>query len=482
MIILLIPLFTVLVLWVVIGLHFDNLIDFITGSQDEVDQKNNDYYIGKEITVTWLLDAARDYRVSTHTLLTENHDLFGLKSRSVNLQLFQWRTTIRGVVEQYYGGMYIIEVDSAVEAIGVGSLYTGSDSSWSILPDVDESGDVIDIGLDDSELYFPDAGILFDVTGSWSYSAIKGDGQTINLQAIDGVWETVFVNYFRCKASNPNQDCASLTKKFSKSAEFTVTSANGDVYYKLSEIDSWFVANGSLYGYFINGATSDRIQELTKYIVLPNKKYISDKVMPFAPQLCSSIDHTMSMVDTFDVKTENNAIIVSIMWSDAKWNALKCVLSVDLKANLWASLVSLEVDGSAVDLKENEAEASTWKNIVDYDVEQFPINKEKTYIFSSSRGHTIIFPSRNISFSPGEAGLNVDVEGVNCYAYMNVGLFADQDSLETNAKMRVYECSIKKGITNFGRYRYLQSEDEKNFLLEVVDDSWKEFVDNIEIK
>jgi len=123
----------------------------------------------------------------------------------------------------------------------------------------------------------------------------------------------VFVNYFRCKASNPNQDCASLTKKFSKSAEFTVTSANGDVYYKLSEIDSWFVANGSLYGYFINGATSDRIQELTKYIVLPNKKYISDKVMPFAPQLCSSIDHTMSMVDTFDVKTENNAIIVSIM-------------------------------------------------------------------------------------------------------------------------------------------------------------------------
>jgi len=52
---------------------------------------------------------------------------------------------------------------------------------------VDESGDVIDIGLDDSELYFPDAGILFDVTGSWSYSAIKGDGQTINLQAIDGV-------------------------------------------------------------------------------------------------------------------------------------------------------------------------------------------------------------------------------------------------------------------------------------------------------
>jgi len=77
------------VLGVVIGLNFTNIIDFLTGREDVGKTETNEYYIGKELTVTGLLEKGDDYRKYTHTIVTEDHDIFGLKSSSINLVLYE---------------------------------------------------------------------------------------------------------------------------------------------------------------------------------------------------------------------------------------------------------------------------------------------------------------------------------------------------------------------------------------------------------
>jgi len=509
---LLIPLITILVLWVVIGLNFDNILWFILGD-DADSQEQNDYYIGKELTVTGLLESASDYRVYTHSLMTQDHDTFGLRSASINLGLYEWRATVRGVVEEYYAGKYVIEVASAVESERVWELYTGDAMTWSFLEENNSmDGNVIDVSLDPSALYFPDAGVLFDVVGDRSYIAKKAESGRLVLESLDDGTNDVAVNYFRCKAGDPNHDCAALRERFASASEFSVSSANGDTYHKLPEADAWFVSNADMFGYFINGASSEQIQELTKYIVLPNKQYISDRVVPHAPQLCSSVEVSLTMVDTFSVEMKENSMLVAIKWSDASWEkSIDCDLSLDLLDNLWASLLSLRVNGQKVRAssegeKKNtidhfemigEAEETvddvswdenSWewekkvKSFADYDGEQFPINLEKTYEFASSRGHTIVFPSRNIAFAPGEEKRSVNIDGVGCYSYTNVASFPEQDVLHEQTKMRIYECTISDDVYDYQWYRYLQSEDGKKFLLEAVDPAWQSFVDNMEIR
>jgi len=151
--------------------------------------------------------------------------------------------------------MYVLEVDSATEALGVGILNTGDMASGDMA-----SGDIVDVSLDPSELYFAEAGLLFDVSDSWSYKASLVGDDSIQLSPLTSTDPTLMINYFKCNARDPNRNCAALSKQFSQSAEYTVTSANGDTYYKLPEIDRWFVSNPGLFGYFVNGAKVDKIE------------------------------------------------------------------------------------------------------------------------------------------------------------------------------------------------------------------------------
>lgn len=480
-----IPLITVLVLGVVIGLNFTNIIQFLTGNDSEKQTDDNQYYIGKELTVTWLIEKWDDYRKYTHTIVTQDHDTFWLKSSSINLVLYEGWASVRGTIEEYYDGMYILEVESAAEALGVGILNTGDLLSWDI-----DSGDVVDVSLDPSELYFAEAGLLFDVTDSWSYKASLAGDDSIQLSPVTSTDPTLMIDYFKCDAKDPNRNCAALSKQFSQSAEYTVTSANGDLYYKLPEIDRWFVSNPGLFGYFVNGAKVDKIEWLIRYIVLPNRNYVADKVMPFASKLCSTIDHSMTIVDKFETVAKDGALLTTIWWSDVDNNTLLCTLRIDLSTDLWAELVSLSVEWSDVDVdskadtddkSDNDSKSTTVSND-SYKGEQFPINKDSPYIFSSSRGHSIVFPSKNISFAVGTDDADIDLDGVSCYSHINVTSYSDEVNLDTNPSVQIFECTVRDSVKSFWEYRYVESADGKEFLIKVLNPAWQLFADNIEIK
>jgi hypothetical protein len=110
------------------------------------------------------------------------------------------------------------------------------------------------------------------------------------------------------------------------------------------------------------------------------------------------------------------------------------------------------------------------------------INLDNPYIFESSRGHRMLFPSRNITFAPGDWTSTVVLDGVNCYTYTNLTTFGEDETLNSDPSVQIFECSIPNTITDYGDYRFESSEDGKAFLIQAVDPSWQEFVDNLVIE
>lgn len=493
-----IPAITVLVWWIIIGTNLDNIRELIVGESAVISDDKNWLSIGKEVKVTWLLEQSSDFRVYTHTILTDNLGTMWLRSSSLNLSLHQGWVVVRWIVREYYDGKYILEV-VAVEKSDVqgGSLVVSGNSFTGVLDD----GFVYE-PIHDAQHYFAEAALLFDVEGDWDYHA-ELEWDVIKLRSL--VWEEeININYFSCQAGDVNYDCDALAKRFTNAAEYKLTSWNGDLYYKLPEADARFVRNGSLFGYFINGADKQTIEWLTQAIVLPNRQYVEETVMPHAIKLCTSVDASLVVVDKFTVSGVGKELQVTIDGTDAENQKVQCILSVDLTNDLGASLVSLTVNGTTVDLTREKEVIADEEDTIDeieeqesdddinredevladkeYDDTQVAINVDNPYIFESSRWHRMVFPSRNITFAPGDWTSTIDLDWVNCYTYTNLSTFGSDDTLQTDPSVQIFECSVPGSVSDFGDYRYESSEDGKSFLIKAVDPAWQEFVDNLVIE
>jgi hypothetical protein len=82
--------------------------------------------------------------------------------------------------------------------------------------------------------------------------------------------QEIVLSAFACTTRDPNKNCLQLKQTFTDSNEKTFTTANGDTYYKLSEVTSWFVTNENRYGYFINDVPESEVTALANEIILPN--------------------------------------------------------------------------------------------------------------------------------------------------------------------------------------------------------------------
>ncbi len=104
---------------------------------------------------------------------------------------------------------------------------------------------------------------------------------------------------------------------------------------------------------------------------------------------------------------------------------------------------------------ESEVTLDTTRNP---NVTQFPINKDKSMNYTSSRGaYMMSFPSSNISFSALSKDQNFDQVGVQCNYGIHVIKFSDKEQLESDPAIIVYECSAKNDI-NLPGEQYLLKE------------------------
>ena len=79
------------------------------------------------------------------------------------------------------------------------------------------------------------------------------------------------INYFRCNAADPNRNCKWLAETFANNSAQSFVTSEWDVYYKQSEVQSRFVANGEWWGIFINDVADDVVYQLKDLIKFANE-------------------------------------------------------------------------------------------------------------------------------------------------------------------------------------------------------------------
>jgi hypothetical protein len=58
------------------------------------------------------------------------------------------------------------------------------------------------------------------------------------------------------------------------------------MFYKLSEVQSWFFQNNNWWGYFINDSDDIEVDNIRNFIILPNNNIISDIVNRYGIRTC----------------------------------------------------------------------------------------------------------------------------------------------------------------------------------------------------
>lgn len=310
--------------------------------------------------------------------------------------------------------------------------------------------------------------------------------------------QEIVLNYFRCNASNPDKNCKGLVDTFSQTSAKSFVTSNGDTYYKQSEVNSWFVANGDRWGVFINDVPEEIVMKLKDVIVFANEKVIKNWISFSSSRVCQNAVEKLQKVTESSLMLKQEGLIANLKGVGVS-HPVTCSVLVDFslpnKGKLLEFTVSNEglapvVEPEVVVSSGSSESAVTGKNEVqvispvvwDPNVEQFPLNIEKGLSYSSSRGGYVMkFPSANISYSVSAVKENFGQAGLSCSYVINVIKYSEKDSLEISPALRIYECAAKGDITSPGEQYLLVYAADKTFVIQINDPAWINFSNAIEI-
>ena len=323
--------------WVIVALLLLALVGFgvyrlFFASPDltinEETSQTSPFSLGQEITLQGELKADGDIVRYTHTINDSQYAApLAVKSKQVSLNDYAGIVEATGVVEKFYQGLPIIEIQ-AISGQKIGMATGGIET---------------DVVLDKSSgVYLLSAGILFLPEFFEGYLLLnEGENGQILIKDIDTDQEVV-LNYFRCNAADPNKNCRGLVEIFSDTNAWSFVTANGDTYYKQSEVNSWFVANGDWWGVFINDVPEETVFALKDLIVFANASVMKNW-MDFAPfRVCqNSVEKLQRVVDSSIVLKQEG--LLATIKGEGVSSGLECVVTVDFSLPTKGSLVSLKV-------------------------------------------------------------------------------------------------------------------------------------------
>lgn len=446
---------TIIVLMFIFFQKYDDIkqifgINSSTGTLSDV--LKGDYKIGQVVELSWTMFSDWDLISYTHSIHTFDGDILWLKSRNLNLNDYQWKVEIKWTIEKLVGDIFIVEVNNVSWEVVLENTWVSS--TWK---------------------YISEAWIFFDQNFFNSYSIEDIANGKIIVKNLDSN-QIIIVSYFKCNTFNPDQNCRSLNETFSQTSEKDFTTSNGISFYKLQSVSSWYFANDNLLWYFINDVPETEIMKLSDYIILPNKNYVSDNIMPNISDICNKWFLKLEKSSSYEIKLENNVVIVLVKWTYQTWS-VSCKIIIDPLSPLKATLQDIKLD-------ETQTAVATQWTVLNRDpkVKQFPINLAKTTEFvSSTRWYKIIFPSRNISFASTNVEQDFGQLWVSCFTQMNVVSYPNKENLQTNPAIKFYECNIKKWFQESDQI-ILKKLWDRNFVVEIVDPAWIEFTNNLVIQ
>ena len=425
------------------------------------------FEIGQTVSLSGILQANGDLISYTHTLTLTDTTIVGLKSRTLDLNTYATGMTvdIQWTVEKELDDVYIIEVSSVSWSLA-NTWTTGQTLLWS------GSG----IYISQAGIYLPaEFGQKYTVLNQWENWVLKIQNIVTN--------QTISISYFACKKSDPNKDCSQLKQNIWGSAEKTISTSNGDKLYKLEWVTSWFVTNGTYYGYFINDVPEQEVIDVANAFILPNENYVQNTLLSKLQTLCTDGSTSLMQISTSALGMDLNGLIINIQWPTADGSATCKVFIDPSQAAWWTKLSYISNTTNPIADSTTSTTTSATQNTIDTSVQQFPINLEKTMTFTSNRGYSIIFPSMNIAYEAINVDESLDLPGVRCSSQMNVTKFSDKATMTDSPKVRVFTCTIKGTLNNAGNSIIQKTAvNWIQFLIQIMDPSRAQFAANIQIQ
>lgn len=456
-----------LLLWLVCWKFF--------GSHDWEDANNFDFSLGEEVYLQWEIKADGDIVTYTHTIDDVNYWKIWIKAKDpINLYDYDGFVELTWIVEKFYQGNPIVNVRSlSGSTSGTGNLNIALNS--------------------DGWVYLVWAWIQFLPSFFDEYVLLnEWENWEIHIQNIESGKEYV-LNYFRCNASDPNRNCKWLRDNFiSNNAQSFVTS-EWDVYYKQSEVQSWFVANWDWWWIFINDVSDDVVFELKDLIKFANEKNVNEWIKSRAINICQWSWERLQKINNSEIALKQEWLVVTVSWDwqqkqmtcqilvdfglPAKWELQSLILWDDVVPSTWDDAKQEEKN----DMEESWEISSVSDNSkFDTNVAQFPV-KEDWLKYSSSRwGYTLQFPSSNISYAVSSVKENFWRNDINCSYVINVIKYSEKENLEISPAIRVYECS---GNVNksWAPDILVYPRAGKVFVVKMNDGSWYDFSMHLKI-
>ena len=408
-------------------------------------EEYNSFSLWQEIYLQWEIRADWDITTHTHTIDDVDYGIMKIKSDFINLYDYAWFVELTGMVEKFYQWDPIIKVYAL---------------SWN-MSDEDEWD--TNIVLDEkSGVYIMWAGIQFLPSFFDEYVLLnEWENWEILIQNIES-WEEITLNYFRCNASDPNRNCKWLSEVFANNSAQSFVTSEWDVYYKQSEVQSWFVANWNRWGIFINDVSDDVVYELKDLMKFANEKNMDEWIRSRAMKLCQWSWEKLQNISSSDITLKQEWLVVTVSW-DGLEKQMTCQILVDfslptkwiLKSfTLWDDVVieeNLEEDNQDdneeksdenLNGEEEKQEVISSSNFVlDKNVAQFPLKEEWGLVYSSNRWwYNLQFPSSNISYAVSSVKENFWRSDVSCSYVINVIKYSEKENLEVSPSIRIYEC------------------------------------------
>jgi len=436
--------------------NFDRMSSWFSSSIEST----TGFEIGQAVSLSGMLQANGDIISYTHTLTLPDATILGLKSRTLDLNVYSGIVDIQWTIEKELNDIFIVEVSFVSWALA-GTWLTGT-SLWS-----------------GSGIYIPQAGIYLPAEFGQKYTMLnQWENGVLKVQNIV-TNQIILISYFACKKTDPNKDCSTLQQNIWASAEKTVSTSRGDKLYKLEWVTSWFLTNGNFYGYFINDVPEQEVIDVANAFILPNSYYVQNTLLSKIQTLCTDGSTSLMQVTTHALGMDLNGLIINLQGPTTDGSAT-CKVFIDPSQAAGGTKISYisNTSGPAV----TGADATILPNVtptIDTSVKQFPINLEKTMTFTSNRGYSIIFPSMNIAYEAINVDEDLDLPGVRCSTQMNVTKFADKATMTDSPKIRIFTCSIKGTLNNvWNSIIQKTSANGMKFLIQIMDSARAEFATN----
>ena len=467
---------------VLLFLKRDDILWFFGVETDEQEIEISQWLsVWDEIAFSGSIKADWNMENYTHSYISDEYWIIWLRSKSLILNDYSDNVYFEWVVEKF---------SHEIPIVNVTKIYNIEENEQELTWDSIETWEDIET----NDKYLPKLWLYFGEDFFEKYSLVnEWDGSILKIKDIEtNIIYTV--NYFKCNTSNNSENCNHLNNLYSQSSSKKFVDKYWVNYYKDSEVNSRFFSNDSLFGFKINDTDESFVKDVSTLMTIVNKNFAEKNILPNAKSLCIANHSSMEKVNKSDFSYKDWNFFYSLEWNDVNDNIIVCELKVNPELSSFVQVESVEIinnEGwnneewdreiietwSKVEPENKEQQAYIW----DTDVEQFPINLEKKLTFTSSRGHSFVFPSSNLAYQWVNVSEDFWQVWVNCFSAMNVVKYADKELVESQGNVVIYECNVKNTFDDSDKTLIYRKVWDKNFVIKINDPAWVDFANNIEI-